>query len=1580
MRQRWSMGDHHLIHSALLSLDFSDQKMADDFQAQSANVVKQRILPLIDKIFDRVSQDDQVISIETLTLDLGDIDANDYLSTLEDKLQEVLSEQLRSLLSVNEYDVKGSGYTSRADDRSQGPSIEVLTNNDSQWQQLAYYLLHGVMPWNFTPPNQLQKQQAHTKSPTIKWLDNNVETHLSATLDLIRQSKVNGHDHRILSRLINQLSSFCLNKLINQMDGDAKLLTFELLVAINKYPHSDAAIARFIKQGWQQRIAQSFFQHQPNILQADWPLLISTYSDILVQALRYYGQQSQLSALLTSQYSTSMLADIVKLLEPQEHLFIHQLLNRPELFTRGLGQLNPLASLHQDKSLSPIPQHISSQTPAQIKNSHHHLWQYTLDYLLVERGSHFNRKSYLASLITKMANHHNVAPAQMFDQLILSLALLPGHSALKSAMQHMLYELGESLTTSLQGPVSAAIAINTQAERIATQHRAAESINANQRSTVTHRHFTEKNNNDDSLSLTLSQAIIEGRGDLLESQWASIVRHQAPLLSQLLHYHGQQSSIRQSLAQGFSERMLHDIVLVLAPTSQEFIKQVLTHRSQLFVLKVEDLRNSALATNNQLWEFTLGYLLVERGSAFNKKAYLLSVTQQMAARHNLHHEQLLHQLTLTLQQFNGSGLFKKQLQNLLAELTQQARDKNITNTNVNVINDTIGVIGETINTALLPAKLFNALLAVETLSQNQWLNKIHQAIKQGDEKGLNIFWSILLSLDPVWFKSLIEFHGRSSPEVRHNLSQGLTEQGIYQLIGLLAPSAQGFIQTALKSTLWHKILTTKVVVTKSVILAKTTQVKAAINIDHKAIKQSFSEFTLTYLLVERGSEFNNNSYLTSLLRQLSAHYNLNYQHVIDTLLQVLTLRTSTDNQQIVSLLQHIGQQEKYPISQTKPAAGDNQAINHQLNHVDSHVDSHEVNHQQKHVDSHVESDVDKHMACYQHFLLLSAYLTSSSPLSSTDIISLSQTLHLQGINKSTSSATYFSQCLHMLLQHQPLLLHRLLTSSQTRDNYWLVAVSVLNTVQINQLLRAFLSLSQVKTKDNHSGSLYNMGAMQSPFLQTIEQLAKRLSGKQQQHYFYAAIFKALAADQVIDLEQIMSTITHAVDKQQADLLIKLTQRDEAKIQLETDVALGDPNAREIMQRLLATKKWSQVQIKQLHRVIEHLFLSDEQGLTQLIKPAMKSQNFNNKLIKHLAERLLIKLLLLLKAKEYLALHPYAQLLTNLSYHHPQYRRHQQGTRLTVEHRQWQYIFHYLMVEGRAFSVKTFVSGFIAYLSDGGNALNPQFTVNASVKSSAKQQEFQHYLLNQLRGASLASQQTLKDTVMQVINAQEAIKPANAAINTPVTTTQGQAITPQLAAQLVPERPAEQRAKTPQKPATPLLWKIADDNAIKEQITVHNAGLVLAAPYIPRLFNMLGLVEQGTFTEQEHVYRAVHLLQYLNNGSSETDEYHLALNKVLCGITVSQPIPYTITITEHEKNTVEGLLSAIIQHWTSLGKTSIAGLQQTFLQREGYLMHQEESWKLQVPSTTFDILIDQIPWTYSLIKYPWMQQPLHVNWR
>ena len=166
----------------------------------------------------------------------------------------------------------------------------------------------------------------------------------------------------------------------------------------------------------------------------------------------------------------------------------------------------------------------------------------------------------------------------------------------------------------------------------------------------------------------------------------------------------------------------------------------------------------------------------------------------------------------------------------------------------------------------------------------------------------------------------------------------------------------------------------------------------------------------------------------------------------------------------------------------------------------------------------------------------------------------------------------------------------------------------------------------------------------------------------------------------------------------------------------------------------------------------------------------------------------------------------------------------------------------------------------------------------------------------------------------------------------------------------------------------------------EKIYINNAGMVLANPYLPELFKRLQLLEDREFKDRESAEKAIHILQYMVNETCSSPEYKLLLNKLLCGIQTGVPIKQSAEISSDEKQLVNGLIQAIIKNWKAIGNTSVNGFRESFLQREGILYKEDDCWQLQVETRAYDMLLDQIPWAFSTIKFPWMKDILYVKWR
>lgn len=133
----------------------------------------------------------------------------------------------------------------------------------------------------------------------------------------------------------------------------------------------------------------------------------------------------------------------------------------------------------------------------------------------------------------------------------------------------------------------------------------------------------------------------------------------------------------------------------------------------------------------------------------------------------------------------------------------------------------------------------------------------------------------------------------------------------------------------------------------------------------------------------------------------------------------------------------------------------------------------------------------------------------------------------------------------------------------------------------------------------------------------------------------------------------------------------------------------------------------------------------------------------------------------------------------------------------------------------------------------------------------------------------------------------------------------------------------------------------------DYIEVPNAGLCLLALWLPRLFDMLGLLEAGAdrkrdLRDTEARIRAIFILQRLvTEEQREYKEPVLAFNRLLAGCPFHVPLPRRLELTDREIQAAESMLAGVKANWDKLENTSTSGFQRSFIERPGRLEQREE---------------------------------------
>jgi Contractile injection system tape measure protein len=165
----------------------------------------------------------------------------------------------------------------------------------------------------------------------------------------------------------------------------------------------------------------------------------------------------------------------------------------------------------------------------------------------------------------------------------------------------------------------------------------------------------------------------------------------------------------------------------------------------------------------------------------------------------------------------------------------------------------------------------------------------------------------------------------------------------------------------------------------------------------------------------------------------------------------------------------------------------------------------------------------------------------------------------------------------------------------------------------------------------------------------------------------------------------------------------------------------------------------------------------------------------------------------------------------------------------------------------------------------------------------------------------------------------------------------------------------------------------------KKIKLQNAGIVLISPFLKPFFQELQLLENDRFINKKAQHKAIHLIKHLATGNTAFSEYDLSLEKIICGIPLNEPVPRKVEFSEKELYEANDLLESVIGHWKVLKNSSVEALRNTFFQREGILQTNENGWQINIERKTQDILLDSIPWGFSMIVNSWNNYIIAVEW-
>lgn len=963
---------------------------------------------------------------------------------------------------------------------------------------------------------------------------------------------------------------------------------------------------------------------------------------------------------------------------------------------------------------------------------------------------------------------------------------------------------------------------------------------------------------------TLERAVSRGDPRAVRNAWPRLVREQAPLVLAVVRLRGRLARVRRRLAEGFPEPMLGDLVRLLEPIHAAFIVDIV-HRPELFQAAPPP-APAPEALRRRLWEFTLGYLLVERGGRFNKHDYLGSLLRQQAAHDNLAWDDLVRGLVGLLDAVTAPSPLQGEMLALLRELlARRPADPSWR---------------AAVGASQAEAELYDALVN-RPRPRDKGLRELRRDALARARNGHPEVWRR--------FRAALTASGEPGGQPR---LEGWTAGELAELVEAFVLSEPG------GSSAGARLLCASVVAR-----------------------------------VPRGSG--------------------RHRRALMRVVQALARRVPVDVESVVESLGEPDVAPSAPTLQARVAAWLGGAD-------DPGVPRHwSAWRRRRGRDLRAVLLVRGRDAAVRRTLAARA----SEPML-IDVVHLvapeaagfvTATVRDPGAFRTPASA---GRPLH-----------------ETQRDLWLFTLGYLLAERGSGFNRRSYLASLLRQQAAHENR--SVQALARALLAVLDVRPGRDPVRRE----LTDVLHALLSDTKPHLVEAASPDRAAPDRRAAREARRRARADALRVATERP---GDLVARWLRSGAMPAGLDRRV----LREAFERAFRDGPQALLAMLRPHLERRVAIRRLAALLPEAVLVRMLLRLRPEDAPAILRDAgvlapavtRALAGRAAAEPSGRALPAAARATAR-RTWRFLLEHLFREGRGFDPAQFASGLVRWWHRRAGVAVDGVTVTRLLEA-LREGPFTRARLDALADAFADLHLPGAD---EGTNAAAELREGLGGMAGRDVTEAGRRAFDEARRGHADDHEGRHRQGTreplvrdpvPPREAAP----VTGEAEAREALTVADAGQVLASPYLPRLFAMLDLVAGNAFVSPDAAHRAVHVLQFLVFGTTGAPESELALGKLLCGVPLDEPIPRDLPLASRETDAVEGLLRGMIQNWKAVGHTSVAGLRETFLQREGRLVREDEAWRLTVAPRAFDMLIDRLPWGFSIIRHPWMPAMLQVDWR
>jgi len=565
-------------------------------------------------------------------------------------------------------------------------------------------------------------------------------------------------------------------------------------------------------------------------------IAISKQEEQVISLIKQEAKTTFFIARVVIHFSDEQLYYLVQKLEPTEANYI---------IATGKNTL----ALHEKKQFF----------KADRRDVRNKVWEFIFTYLLIDRGSYFNTKVFVKSLISKLSAHYNEDFITFLAQFHTAIQELSSVLELPHGLVSIIKELydkeerGKENTQPKNKEEKKKPSLLTKNKSIIYDDNKNEVVQeANIGVPALYYYLTHGSLLTDYQVFTYNQLLSFLKNILPSPNFIYFLRRKAA-----------HELVRKRVLTMLSESQKKTLVQLLEPSSA---KHIISFADKLQALKEKDqiiIPSSPRQFSQLKWEFIFTALLVDRGSLFNLKSFVKATLYHLAAHFNIAYDLLMKSILSAIVQLNTHT----QEADLLTVLRMLENEKELHTPITHEVDDSDRL-------------------------QRDWFYYVMKTMKTpwwGDKDGLKLssFQTVFFELSrshTAELKEKLYLHLSSIAQRKFSLSK-LDEKGKIKMVTLLLPSQASNIQFYADSL-------------------QVLQGNKSVGLPSSFNNEKWFVI-ISSLLQERGSYFNMKSFVMRTLQELANHFNTPFEQLFTAFIQLSESMPSLQKSNISHIIEDI---------------------------------------------------------------------------------------------------------------------------------------------------------------------------------------------------------------------------------------------------------------------------------------------------------------------------------------------------------------------------------------------------------------------------------------------------------------------------------------------------------------------------------------------------------------------------------------------------------------------------------------------------------------------------------------------------